>query len=155
MEHKKRLGILLERVKILADGSLDRTEKLGSICELLRECVEYYNWVGFYLIDQLEKTVLVLGPYAGEATEHTKILFGRGICGQAAEMKKTLIVQNVSKETNYLSCSPKVKAEIVIPIWNNDKIVGVLDIDSHSPAPFTSEDQIFLEKICALVSTLF
>ncbi|MBE0520488.1 GAF domain-containing protein [Candidatus Bathyarchaeota archaeon] len=64
------------------------------------------------------------------------------------------MVQDVSKETNYLSCSPNVKSEIVIPIFKNGEIVGELDIDSHTPSPFTDEDREFLEKVCEMVSNL-
>ena len=101
------------------------------------------------------KKELLLGPFEGEPTEHVKISFSRGICGKAAEIKKTFVVQDVSKETNYLSCSPKVKSEIVVPIFKNGKIAGELDIDSHTPSPFTDEDKAFLEKICEMVSKLF
>jgi len=81
-----------------------------------------------------------------------RIPFGRGICGQAAERKETFVVQDVSKETNYLSCSPEVKSEIVVPIMKDGRVLGELDIDSHSLAPFTDEDREFLENICRLIS---
>ncbi|MGB9621131.1 MAG: GAF domain-containing protein [Brevinematia bacterium] len=68
--------------------------------------------------------------------------------------KATIIVQDVSKETNYLSCNPKVKSEIVIPIFKNGEIIGELDIDSHSLSPFTEEDRSFLENICKIVSEI-
>lgn len=84
-----------------------------------------------------------------------RIHFGEGICGQAAERKETFIVQDVSKETNYLSCSLKVKSEMVVPIFKNGKVVGELDIDSHTLSPFTSDDREFLENVCSIVSSLF
>jgi GAF domain-containing protein len=97
----------------------------------------------------------MLGPYLGAPTEHVKIAFGQGICGQAAERKETFVVQDVSKETNYLSCSIKVKAEIVVPIFKDEKIVGELDIDSHTANPFTEEDKTYLEKICEELKKIF
>lgn len=125
-------------------GSID--EKMEKICGVLFEKVEHYNWVGFYMAN--EKRELLLGPYRGEPTEHTKIKFGEGICGQAAEKRDVFIVQDVSKESNYLSCSPDVKSEIVIPIIKNSVVKGELDIDSHSISPFDDEDRVLLEAIC-------
>ncbi|WP_129410031.1 GAF domain-containing protein [Marinitoga lauensis] len=73
-----------------------------------------------------------------------KIPFGSGICGQAASTKNTFVVQDVTKETNYLSCSEKTKSEIVVPILDNDgNVFGELDIDSHKLEPFTIEDSNF------------
>ena len=101
------------------------------------------------------KNELILGPYDGEPTEHTRINFGQGICGQAAETKETFLVQDVSQETNYLACSPKVKSEIVVPIFSEGEVVGEIDIDSHSISPFTDEDQMFIEEVAKLIADLF
>jgi len=116
--------------------------------------VSYYSWVGFYVVDKDRKNELVLGPFEGEPTEHIRIPFGRGICGQAAAVRETFLVQDVSKETNYLSCSANVKSEIVIPIFKKGKVVGELDIDSHVLSPFTKEDEAFLKKISEMVSKI-
>lgn len=134
----------------MIEESLSRNDEieniLQNICDLLRVEVEHYNWVGFYLADENEKA-LHLGPYSGEPTEHVRIPYGRGICGQAVVRGDTFIVQDVSKETNYLSCSPKVKSEIVVPIYKDGKIVGEIDIDSLYLSPFTEDDRKFLEKL--------
>ncbi len=116
------------------------------ICKYLYDNVPYYNWVGFYLVDG--DKMLKLGPYVGEPTIHTRIAFGDGICGQAAETMKNFVVQDVSKEQNYLSCNPSVKSEIVIPLIKNGKVIGELDIDSHYLSPFDERDEEFLEWIC-------
>ena len=129
-------------------------EILDRICALLKDEVPHYDWVGFYLVDPDAKRELILGPYAGAPTEHTRIPFGAGICGQAAATESTFIVQDVTRETNYLSCSPDVRSEIVVPILKEDVIVGELDIDSHSLAPFTDQDQAFLSEVCAQVAPL-
>ncbi|MCW4053993.1 MAG: GAF domain-containing protein [Candidatus Bathyarchaeota archaeon] len=131
----------------------NKGEKLETFCKLLRDNVHYYNWVGFYAINAEKPDELVLVCYEGEPTEHLRIKFGKGICGNAAVLRKTLIVQDVSKENNYLSCSPKVKSEIVIPIFRNNEIVGELDIDSHIISPFTLEDEEFLTEIARMVSS--
>lgn len=145
---------LLDAVREIVEEPTDTNEKLLAICKLLKNNVPHYNWVGFYLVDPSIKE-LALGPFVGEPTEHTRIPFGKGICGQAADRKATYIVQDVSKETNYLSCSPKVRSEIVVPIFKNGEIVGELDIDSHTISPFTEEDKKFLEDVCEIVSMLF
>ncbi len=125
------------------------------MCKLLADNVSYYDWVGFYFVDKEKPNELVLGPFVGEPTEHVRIPFGKGICGQAASRKETFIVQDVAKESNYLSCSSKVKSEIVIPIFKNGELVGELDIDSHVASPFTSGDRIFLSKMVEMTSGLF
>ena len=146
---------LLSQAQGILDEPSSQEEKMQAICSLLKEHVPHYHWVGFYLVDKSNPKELVLGPFEGEPTDHVRIPFGRGICGQAAERRETLIVQDVSKETNYLSCSTLVKAEIVVPILKGDKIVGELDIDSHDLSPFTEEDESFLENVCESISSLF
>ncbi len=141
---------LLQKIKETVEGDGTKNEKLLKICQLLTS-VPHYNWVGFYFVEGKE---LILGPFIEEPTEHVRIAFGQGICGQAAAQKSTFIVQDVSKESNYLSCSPKVKAEIVIPIFKEGRIAGELDIDSHYPSPFKHEDKIFLEEVAKIVADI-
>jgi len=154
MVGQSQVHILLGRVQQIMGGASDRDTKLQQICELLHREVEYYDWVGFYLTDHKTRE-LVLGPFVGEPTEHVRIPFGRGICGQAAERQETFTVQDVSREDNYLSCSPNVLSEIVVPILNEGRVLGELDIDSHSLSPFGSADLELLEGICDQVAGLF
>jgi GAF domain-containing protein len=139
---------------ILGEGA-DRDSKLQRICDLLEKEVPHYGWVGFYLVDPEADGELILGPYVGEPTDHVRIPFGEGICGRVADTLETLVIQDVSKETNYLSCSPFVRSEVVIPIFRGSEFVGELDIDSHDLGPFTDEDRKFLEEICEWLSDLF
>jgi len=125
--------------------------RLQQLCDYLRQAVSHYNWFGFYLAVPGKKE-LVLGPFSGEPTEHLRIPFGRGICGQAADRKETFVVQDVNSQSNYLSCSIHVKAEIVVPVFHQGEIVGEIDIDSHVSSPFTDEDRVFLEELAELVS---
>ena len=151
---KEQFEEIVSEVREIVNGTQDREEKLQQICKLLRDQVDYYDWVGFYLVDPQKERELVLGPYIGEPTDHTRIAFGQGICGQAAEREETFIIQDVSKEDNYLSCSIAVKSEIVVPVFKNGKIAGELDIDSHRLEPFTEEDRQYLEEICEVVSPI-
>lgn len=128
---------------------------LQNISKLLKEEVEYYNWVGFYLVDKNNPDELILGPFEGAPTEHTRIPFGKGVCGQVASNEQTIIVQDVSQEQNYLSCSIDVRSEIVVPIFKSGKFIGEIDIDSHKKAPFSQEDTAFLENIAQKISELF
>jgi GAF domain-containing protein len=141
--------------KIVDRGNTSREHKLLRICELLAENVEAFDWVGFYLVDPDADRELVLGPYVGEETDHTRIPFGKGICGQAAETNETFVVQDVSKEDNYLACSVHVKAEIVVPVKKDGEFVAELDIDSHTKDSMTDDHREMLERICEIVSSLF
>lgn len=141
--------------KIVDRGDTSREHKLQRICELLVENVEAFDWVGFYLVDPDADRELVLGPYVGEETDHTRIPFGKGICGQAAETNETFVVQDVSKEDNYLACSVHVKAEIVVPVKKDGEFVAELDIDSHTKDSMTDDHREMLERICETVASLF
>jgi len=154
IENKDKLfKSLIKQTDTILTSKKDRETKLKAICKLLRENVSHYNFVGFYLVDN-KHNELLLGPFEGHPTEHVRIAFGVGICGKAAKQKKRFVIQDVTKETNYLSCSEKVRAEIVFPIFYNNEIVGELDIDSHCFSPFTKEDESFLERICKKTSKL-
>lgn len=141
-------------LKKLEDVSKDDVRLfMKKVCEYLYDEVPYYDWVGFYMINK--ENLLELFEFVGEPTEHVKIRIGEGICGQAALTKNVFIVQDVSKETNYLSCSPKVKSEIVVPIFKDDRVIGEIDIDSHYITPFDERDKEFLEKICNVISEIW
>ncbi len=148
LQAEKALDSLSEKVDPLIASTSDRDQVLQKVCELLAEEVPTYDWVGFYLVDPDADRELILGPYVGEATDHTRIPFGKGICGQAADTLETFVVNDVSKETNYLSCSPEVNAEIVVPLIKDGKVLGELDIDSHAKDVLTDKDRKVLEEIC-------
>ena len=127
--------------------------RLKKICKLLSSTIDYYNWVGFYL-SEAGRRELVLGPYVGSPTDHIRIPYGKGVCGQAADSKATVVVQDVREESNYLSCSIHVRAEIVVPVMRRDQVIAEIDIDSHVPSPFTVDDERFLSSLAALVEPI-
>ncbi|MEJ1223284.1 GAF domain-containing protein [Sediminicola sp. 1XM1-17] len=133
-------------LSILDNATADKDTKLQQICDLLKENVTYYDWVGFYFKNG-DKNELKLGPYAGAHTDHTIIPFGKGICGQVAVSNQNFVVPDVMAQDNYIACSITVKAEIVVPLFVNGENVGQIDIDSNTPDPFTAEDERFLEFI--------
>ena len=140
--------------KITALVEINPEDLLLRICELLKKEVYHYDWVGFYILNQ-EKYELVLGPFVGKPTQHTHIAVGKGICGQVAESGLTMVVQDVAQVENYISCGLDVQSEIVVPVLKGGKFVAELDIDSHSPAPFTADDSEFLAKVCDLLTSHF
>ena len=154
-DKKTHRELLLDKIQTILNEAADREEAMQHICALLHREVSHYDWVGFYLVDPLAERELVLGPYAGEPTEHIRIPFGTGICGQAAETRKTIIVDDVTRESNYLACSPYVQSEIVVPILKGKELIGQIDIDSETPAAMDDEDKKLLESIAKEVSELF
>ena len=151
--NKEFTQLLQEIEGFILKGST-RSEILLNTCKLLKDNVYHYDWVGFYILDETN-SILLLDSYFGKPTEHTIIPVGKGVCGQVAENNKLKIVQDVSREGNYIACSIDVQSEIVVPILKDDKFRAEIDIDSHSPSPFTIEDEKFLTAVCQKISVLF
>ena len=145
--------ILLKEIKLYLKTSSSFDESLKWICNLLKKRVEKYHWVGYYMNDEKNKR-LVLKCFSGKPTSHKIIPYGKGVCGQVANKKKTIIVDDVESEENYISCNIDVKSEIVVPLFLNNIIMGQIDIDSNFPSAFNSHDELFLIEINSLVSKL-
>lgn len=128
-------------------------KRLRSICELLKEAISHYNWVGFYFANQQTRT-LHLKAFAGTPTEHTDIPFGKGICGQVAESNSNFVVPDVKAQDNYIACSLDVKSELVVPLFKNGQNIGQIDIDSHAIDPFSEEDERLLEWVNSEVAKI-
>ena len=116
---------------------------------LLKAGMPHYTWVGIYLLDGDE---LVLGPFLGKPSPHTRIPLGRGICGAAATEKVTIIVDDVNADPRYLACSLETQSEIVVPIMDGDQVLGEIDIDSDRRAAFDDRDRRLLEAVAALLA---
>jgi GAF domain-containing protein len=112
----------------------------------LAAAVPAYTWVGIYLLHGNE---LVLGPFVGAPSPHTRIPLGRGICGAAAVEKATIVVDDVSADPRYLACSLDTRSEIVVPILGGGEVLGEIDIDSDRPAAFGDPDRALLERVAA------
>jgi GAF domain-containing protein len=125
---------------------------MEGITRVLHEKMLKYNWVGFYMLERgAQEPVLLLGPYQGAMTPHTRIPLHQGICGAAASTGRTVVVDDVSKDSRYLACSIETKSEIVVPVFAHGDVVGELDIDSHFPAAFGEEDRDLVEYCAHLV----
>ena len=112
--------------------------------EELKAQLPHYSWVGIYLLEGQE---LVLGPFLGKPSPHTRIPLNRGICGAAASQQQTIIVDDVNRDPRYLACSLETKSEIVVPIMRDGQVLGEIDIDSDRPAAFGADDQKLLENV--------
>ena len=148
-----QLDTLKHNISLIIDREKSREKKLQAICDYLESEITYYDWVGFYFKNG-DKDELKLAQYTGEPTEHVIIPFGKGICGQVAVSNQNFVVQDVSEQSNYISCGWKVKSEIVIPIFVKGANVGQIDIDSHTANIFTKKDEELLEFVCSKVTTI-
>ncbi len=122
---------------------------LETAVRVLKEGLPSYTWVGIYLLHGNE---LVLGPYLGKPSPHTRIPLGRGICGAAAAERETIVVDDVSADPRYLSCSVDTKSEIVVPIIEGGDVLGEIDVDSDLPAAFGPADRELLEAAAAMLA---
>jgi GAF domain-containing protein len=135
-----------------AAGSVE--DLMWEIVKLLHDRMLKYNWVGFYMLETspvMHPRVLVLGPFQGAMTPHTRIPLNQGICGAAASSGKTIVVDDVRKDSRYLACTIETKSEIVVPVFVRGSVAGELDIDSHFPAAFGPEDRELVEYCAYLV----
>ena len=125
---------------------------LELIAASLYDNFPHFTGVYIYL---LEGEMLVLGPYRGRPTEHTRIPIGAGICGRAARVKETVLVDDVNADAEYIACSLQTRSEIVVPIMRDARVFGEIDIDSDVPAAFTAQDRKFLEEVARLLAPKF
>ncbi len=137
---------LIPQIKGLLDGEPDLIANLANIAAALKEQFGWF-WIGFYLV---KNDQLVLGPFQGPVA-CTRIAKGRGVCGTTWATAKTLIVPDVEKFPGHIACSSLSKSEIVIPLFHNEQVVGVLDVDSSELDSFDTTDQLYLEQIVQLI----
>jgi GAF domain-containing protein len=142
---------LLSRFREFAASapSLETLEK--SIAAAIASEFPHYNWTGFYMLDPGDPQTLLLGAFVGEPTPHLRIPVSEGICGAAVASGETVVVDNVNADPRYLSCSIRTKSEIVVPIRAHGRVIGEIDIDSHTPAAFSAIDRSFLEQAALIV----
>ena len=152
MIHPTLLPVIQQAIKAAATAD----EAMADTVRLLKSHLPYYSWAGIYL---LEGDELVLGPYLGKPSPHTRIPLNRGICGAAASQQTTIIVDDVNSDPRYLACSIETRSEIVVPIIvaegsgeDSGRVLGELDIDSDQPAAFGASDRELLEAVAAALA---
>ncbi len=112
---------IIHQIKELAKSKIKKEDILKEVVKILKNNFIYYNWVGIYLLEGEE---LVLGPFLGKPSPHTRIRLNSGICGAAASQKKSIIIPDVKSDPRYLACSLETKSEIVVPIMIGEKVLG-------------------------------
>jgi L-methionine (R)-S-oxide reductase len=132
-------------------GERDPQRAMQQVVQSLKDDMAHYSWVGIYL---LEGNELVLGPFLGKPSPHSRIPIGSGICGAAAREQQTIIVDDVNADSRYLACSLETKSEIVVPIMSGPRVLGEIDIDSDRPAAFGPEDRQLLESVASLLAPI-
>jgi GAF domain-containing protein len=137
---------LVPQIKGLISGEPDLVANLANIAAALKEQFHFF-WVGFYLVKDDE---LVLGPFQGPVA-CTRIRKGKGVCGTSWSRANTLIVPDVAKFPGHIACSSISKSEIVVPLFKNNEVWGVLDVDSDQYNSFDETDAQFLQEIVALI----
>jgi L-methionine (R)-S-oxide reductase len=146
---------IVAEIRRFATTAEDLSSLQDFCVSIIAKRLPHYNWVGFYMLDPADASVLVLGPYRGAPTAHVRIPVTEGICGAAVVQGTTVVVADVSADPRYLACSFETKSEIVVPIRANGRIVGEIDIDSHALDAFGPDDSNFLEQCAEVVGRLF
>lgn len=135
--------LLIKQLKSLLSKEERLITNLANLAAALKQTFDKISWVGFYLFDG---EILYLGPFQGKIA-CTTIKIGKGVCGTAAEKGETIIVPDVNKFPGHIVCDPDSKSEIVVPMFKNNKLIGVLDVDSDSYNSFNETDKKYLEEI--------
>lgn len=149
-DKNEKYSELLPQLYALTETENDFIANLSNITAALKQTFHFF-WVGFYLIKDGE---LVLAPFQGPIA-CSRIRYGSGVCGKAWEEARTIIVPDVDLFPGHIACSSESKSEIVVPVFDGDQVIGVLDIDSNVIDKFDDVDRFFLEKVSSLVSKLY
>ena len=139
--------LFLSQLEALIKDEPSKIANLANISAFLNQILDKINWVGFYLMENGE---LVLGPFQGKvACVHIPV--GKGVCGTAVKERKTQLVKNVHEFPGHIACDGASNSEIVVPIFKDNEVIGVLDIDSPIFERFDEDDQDFLEKAVNII----
>lgn len=145
-DKQRKYELLYRQIKAVVSGEKDTIANMANIATMIHSTFGFW-WTGFYRVIDNE---LVLGPFQGPVA-CTRIGRGKGVCGTSWSEQRTIIVDDVDAFPGHIACSSESRSEIVVPIWRNENIIAVLDIDSSTLATFDSTDQEWLERIARLV----
>ena len=143
---EQKYELLYKQIEALVQGESDPIANMANVAAMIHHTFGFW-WTGFYRVAGDE---LVLGPFQGSLA-CSRIGYGRGVCGTAWEEQRTQVVPDVEQFPGHIACSSLSRSEIVVPVWKEDKITAVLDIDSEHLATFDTTDQKWLEKIVDLL----
>lgn len=139
-------GELAVQLKALLSGERDPIANAANTAALLFQLLPDLNWAGFYL---LRKDELVLGPFQGKPA-CVRIPVGRGVCGTAVDRKATVLVEDVHAFPGHIACDAASRSELVVPLLQGGDVIGVIDLDSPTPARFDAQDKAGIETIAAI-----
>lgn len=142
---QQKYELLYRQIEAVVSGEKDTIANMANIATMIHSTFGFW-WTGFYRVIDDE---LVLGPFQGPVA-CTRIGRGKGVCGTSWSEQRTIIVDDVDAFPGHIACSSESRSEIVVPIWRNENIIAVLDIDSSMLATFDSTDQEWLERIARL-----
>ena len=152
LEKEQKYSQLVKEATALLDGESDLIANMANLAALIHETMGFW-WTGFYIVrtckDGAEQ--MVLGPFQGPIA-CTRIAFGRGVCGTSWQRRETVVVPDVEKFPGHIACSSESRSEIVVPVFNGDKVSAVLDIDSRYLNTFDETDARYLEQIVKLLN---
>ena len=146
MDKTGRYKELYRQIESVVSGETDQIANMANVAALLHEAFGFW-WTGFYIVKDNQ---LVLGPFQGPVA-CTRIGFGKGVCGTSWERKETVVVPDVHKFPGHIACSSLSQSEIVVPMYRNDEVYAVLDIDSKDLSTFDEIDKDWLERIVTLL----
>ena len=137
---------LYKQAQAVLESENDLTANMANLSAMIHREFGFW-WTGFYRVCNEE---LVLGPFQGPIA-CTRIAYGKGVCGTAWERQETIVVPDVEEFPGHIACSSESRSEIVVPVWRDDKVIAVLDIDSEQLGTFDETDKVWLEKIVSLL----
>ncbi|WP_165210650.1 GAF domain-containing protein [Streptococcus tangpeifui] len=147
VEKKSTYELLLAQLEALLEGETNVLANLANASALIKEALPNSVFAGFYLFDGQE---LILGPFQGKVS-CVHIALGKGVCGESAQKNQTLIVDDVTQHANYISCDSAAMSEIVVPIYQDGQLLGVLDLDSSLVGDYDETDRVYLERFVAIL----
>ncbi|RMH65741.1 MAG: GAF domain-containing protein [Calditrichaeota bacterium] len=141
------MDMLLRQAKALLESTRDPWANMANLSAFLYERLENVNWAGFY---RVRKDGLLLGPFQGKpACVHLPL--GKGVCARSAETERSVMVDDVHAFPGHIACDADSRSELVIPVFNENRVIAVLDIDSPRPARFTEQDKVRMETLVRLL----
>jgi GAF domain-containing protein len=143
----EKYELIYRQVKSLLEDETDMTANMANICALIHREFGFW-WTGFYRVCG---EGLVLGPFQGPVA-CTRIPYGKGVCGSAWQRRETIVVPDVEEFPGHIACSSESRSEIVVPVWADEDIIAVLDIDSEHLNTFDETDRLWLEQIVSLIT---
>lgn len=144
---EEKYKAIIPQIHALVEGETNRIANVSNIMAVLKETFRFW-WVGVYMVEGDE---LVLGPFQGPVA-CTRIANGKGVCGTSWAKGETIVVEDVDAFPGHIACSSASRSEIVVPIIQDDRIIGVLDVDSEFLSHFDQTDKVFLEEITAIIA---